>query len=248
MADPLDFVPKRIYLAIRHPQWTPETFPPRWRKHGALAMSLPRWRNILRYSHCDRVPCTHPAVGASAECDGVGLIWYRSEALRRVHVGDASGNTMVEDEKLVFARFIFESDLFTVEHVLRDGPIAGVKVVRCLKRAPGLSREAFVERWMRHGALLLSAEGMAGAVRRYVQNRTFPAPDGKPWAQDYDGVEEVWFDDLAALEAAHAAAESGLAADRAGFVGDSLTLVTNELRLHDIEHPELVVHTGATPP
>ncbi|MGE4219448.1 MAG: EthD domain-containing protein [Alphaproteobacteria bacterium] len=248
MADSLDFVPKRIYLAIRHPQWTAETFPPRWRKHGALAMSLPRWRNILRYSHCDRVPCDNPAVGASDECDGVGLIWYRSEALRRVHVGDATGNIMVEDEKLVFSRFINESDLFTVEHVLRDGPIAGVKVVRCLKRAPGLSRAAFVERWSRHGALLLSADGMGTAVRRYVQNRTFPAPDGKPWTQDYDGVEEIWFDSLAALEAAHEAAGGRLAEDRAGFAGDSLTLLTDELRLYDLENPDLVVDTEATPP
>ncbi len=248
MADSLDFVPKRIYLAIRHPQWTPETFPPRWRKHGALAMSLPRWRNILRYSHCDRVPCDNPAVGASDECDGIGLLWYRSEALRRAHVSDASGNTMVEDEKLVFARFINESDLFAVEHVLRDGPISGVKVVRCMKRAPGMTREAFFERWVRHGATLLSADGMAGAVQRYVQNRTFPPPGGKSWSQDYDGVEEIWFADLAALEAAHEAAGARLAEDRAGFVAESLTLVTDELRLHDLEHPELVVDTGATTP
>ena len=45
--------PKLIYLARRNPALTREAFVPRWPRHGALGMSLPRWRNIWRYVHCD---------------------------------------------------------------------------------------------------------------------------------------------------------------------------------------------------
>src|SRR5690242_5233128 len=94
--------PKLIYLARRHPSIAATDFTARWRRHGALGMSLPRWRNIWRYTQCDVVPWARAPLPSASEYDGVGLVWYRSAETRAAHVDDADRAVMARDELETF--------------------------------------------------------------------------------------------------------------------------------------------------
>ena len=65
-----------------------------------------------------------------------------------------------------------------------------IKLSYCLRRKPGLSRDEFGRYWHDvHGPIGWRIPGL----RRLVQVHT--VEDG-----GYDGIAELWFDDLAALE------------------------------------------------
>ena len=66
---------KLVYLAKRKGEFpSQEAFRPRWRQHGALAMSLPTWDRERRYVHADALP---PSTAAGAhDYDGVGVVWF----------------------------------------------------------------------------------------------------------------------------------------------------------------------------
>lgn len=71
-----------------------------------------------------------------------------------------------------------------------------VKFVGIVTRRPGMSREAFLRYWREvHGPLAAALPGL----RRYVQNPPVEVAGREP---RYDGVAELWFDDLESLRAA----------------------------------------------
>lgn len=85
-----------------------------------------------------------------------------------------------------------------------------IKLVFCLRRRAGMSREEFQDFWLnRHGPFVCERAAAIGAVR-YVQvhtnydplNEMLRASRGGP--EPYDGVAELWFEDREALEAAFA--------------------------------------------
>ncbi len=90
-----------------------------------------------------------------------------------------------------------------------------VKVVYCITRKAGLSRDAFIRYWAEvHGPKGARIPGL----RKLVQSYTVSAPAGARPA-DFDGVAELWFDDLTALERARQSPEwSASSADEAQFV------------------------------
>jgi uncharacterized protein (TIGR02118 family) len=77
-----------------------------------------------------------------------------------------------------------------------------IKLTFCLHRLPGLSREAFQEYWFDEHAPLVAKHRQALRIRRYVQlhstatdlNEAIRAGRGAP--QMYDGVAQLWWDDL----------------------------------------------------
>lgn len=74
-----------------------------------------------------------------------------------------------------------------------------IKVLVAIHKKPGMSREEFVRYWREVHAPL--AENMPG-VRRYVIN---PAIEVSGRSEPpFDGLAELWFDDVAAWEAAMA--------------------------------------------
>jgi hypothetical protein len=96
--------PKLIYLAKRHASMNKQQFISRWRSHGDLGMSRPRWVNIARYEHCDVVSPPDLAPYFSQDYDGIGLIWHRSPEYRAAHLADsASRSDMERDEAETFA-------------------------------------------------------------------------------------------------------------------------------------------------
>ena len=69
---------KSMYFAHRNPALR-ERFRPRWRRHAALAMSMPAlWDLIERYAQCDPVDDPPAALGVTARYDAIGISWFRS--------------------------------------------------------------------------------------------------------------------------------------------------------------------------
>jgi uncharacterized protein (TIGR02118 family) len=72
-----------------------------------------------------------------------------------------------------------------------------VKLVYCLRRKPGLSLEEFSRYWHEvHGPIGRRIPGLL----RLVQSHAIADPDNKQ--PGYDGMAELWFDNVAALRAA----------------------------------------------
>lgn len=85
-----------------------------------------------------------------------------------------------------------------------------IQLVFCLVRRPHLDREAFLARWHDVHGPLVREHAAALGIRRYVQVHTLPpaafarlaAVRGSPVA--YDGVAELRFDSIDAMNAAAA--------------------------------------------
>ncbi len=103
-----------------------------------------------------------------------------------------------------------------------------IKLVFCCRRKSGMSREAFQRRWLDvHGPLVRRLREHLPMMKRYVQSHTLPEAANEALrasrgtSAPYDGITEVWFDDLASMggdgEAALAASQQ-LLEDESEFI------------------------------
>jgi len=106
-----------------------------------------------------------------------------------------------------------------------------LKLVYCITRRQGMSVDEFSRYWRDvHGPIGRRIPGL----RRLVQSHPIPDPDpvGPP---TFDGVAELWFDDLAGLRTARRSAEwKASSEDEANFIDKRRTalFLTEE---HEIE-------------
>lgn len=115
-----------------------------------------------------------------------------------------------------------------------------VKLVYCVRRRADLPPDEFHRYWLEvHGPKVRSVAAALRA-RRYVQSHTI-APElnqafvaSRGLADPYDGITEVWWDDLEDLQAALATPE-GLAASR--------MLVEDEARFIDFSQSRVFLTT-----
>jgi uncharacterized protein (TIGR02118 family) len=93
-----------------------------------------------------------------------------------------------------------------------------IKVVYCFRKRWGLTDQEFAHYWEHvHGPLGARIPGL----RRLVQNRTI-IERGRD--DDFDGMAELWFDDLAALNVARCSSEwARSTADEANFIEPGTT-------------------------
>ncbi len=180
-----------------------EAFRARWREHARLGMSMPRWRNIHRYVHCDALPEPAPEPHLpAARCDGVAMVWYRDEAHRLKHIADTgAGPVLKRDELETFARPVRDLALLTDEHLLL--PFGGerrklfLKVRRNLQIDPDEFRS-----WWREiaGPQIAALLTEAGAGQGYAQNhaRHAEGASGEPLC---DCVDEIAAADAARVDA-----------------------------------------------
>ncbi len=89
-----------------------------------------------------------------------------------------------------------------------------IKIVFCLRRKQGISREDFQRYWLeQHAPKVISHAGAIG-MRRYVQSHTFETSLNSAVAgargapEPYDGVMEGWWDSEEALLAMLASPEA----------------------------------------
>ena len=104
-----------------------------------------------------------------------------------------------------------------------------IKLVFCCRRKQGMSREEFQTRWLDvHGPLVRKLRAQLPMMKRYVQSHTLPdavnagLQASRGTAEAFDGITEVWFDDLASMggdgsEAALAASQR-LLEDESEFI------------------------------
>lgn len=105
-----------------------------------------------------------------------------------------------------------------------------IKLIGFLRRKDGTSIAEFQRYWREvHAPMIAAAPGL----RRYIQSHAI-AEVYDIYPQEWDGMAEAWFDDLAAYEAA-AASETWRAAtaDAANFVGASARLFAREVPIID---------------
>ncbi|HEX9923552.1 MAG TPA: EthD domain-containing protein [Anaerolineae bacterium] len=93
-----------------------------------------------------------------------------------------------------------------------------IKVVYCISKKPGLSDEAFFDYWQNvHGPIAIRMPGL----RRLVQSRALCLP-GAARSGDFDGMAELWFDDVEALLAARQSPQwQASTRDEANFIDHS---------------------------
>lgn len=227
---------KYIYLARRHPSLDRSGFTARWRRHGALGMSMPRWSNVRRYVHCDTLPQAAHIPGIRDEYDGVGMIWYHSAVSRTSHTRDhASQHAMEADEAETFDEPVVNFGVLCTEQVVHDLAPTGIKLIRFMFRPQSVSESLFDAAWERHTIAMLRLANAEGGLRRYVLNRPLPPERQEGWGLDVRGIEELWFDDVEALERMHYTIHAGLDTGAAydGLWLRTISVVTNEVVLHD---------------
>jgi uncharacterized protein (TIGR02118 family) len=102
-----------------------------------------------------------------------------------------------------------------------------IKLVYCISRRPGMTLEEFSRYWREvHGPIGRRIPGL----RRLAQSHRVPHPWDVP-ASEFDGLAELWFDDLAALDEARRSSEwKASTADEANFIDSTRTalFVTEE--------------------
>ena len=103
-----------------------------------------------------------------------------------------------------------------------------MKLVFCCRRRPELTREEFQRYWLdEHGPLVRSLRAAVPQMKRYVQSHTLgdevndPIRATRGTTEPYDGITEVWFDDLGTMgSTTEEAAEAGrrLLQDESTFI------------------------------
>jgi len=103
-----------------------------------------------------------------------------------------------------------------------------VKLIYVITRKEGLSVAEFQAHWRETHAPIAAA---IPGIRRYVQCHTLPELYDAERAPSYDGVAELWFDDLAAMRKAFGTEETATAReDELKFIdhSKSFMIVTEE--------------------
>lgn len=84
-----------------------------------------------------------------------------------------------------------------------------LRVTFCLKRLPGLSRAEFQDYWLNTHAPLVAEHSTALGIRKYVQSHSLDMAGPFPLADvrgssglDYDGIAQLWWDDMRSFGAA----------------------------------------------
>jgi len=122
-----------------------------------------------------------------------------------------------------------------------------VKLVYCLRRRSDVPAEEFRRYWLeKHGPRV---RGFAEALRarKYVQSHTLDSPlnavltESRGMESPYDGITEVWWDDMKQLEAGFGssegqAASNDLIEDEARFIdlSKSRIFLTEEHTIFDL--------------
>ena len=199
--------PKLIYFAERKPKMDRPEFQARWRQHARLGMSMPRWKNIHRYVHCDAIEV--PALKLPiAWCDGVAVVWYRDEKSRLNHVSDKSaGPVLKQDEEETFARPVCNFAILTDEYVIKPSTRTVCKLFVRIWRRSEIRLANFKSWWLLDvGPRLVERLEGEGICQGYSQNHVRPPINGGEETSICDCVDEFSSGDAKALDTAMAEA------------------------------------------
>jgi len=181
---------KLIYLAKRKPGFTFDAFVCRWRKHGALGMSLPLWRFALAYVQAEPIKPA-PIAGTSDEYDAVACYMVRDDMFTSMTEEDFPGAmAMAEDELETFAGPIPAVSLWVREEPIKPGELGGITAFL-------FCREESAARDIAH-----RARGAAGLNRIILNLRDDSGRGPEANTLPYAAIVELSAYDVPALEAA----------------------------------------------
>jgi uncharacterized protein (TIGR02118 family) len=207
---------KLAVLLKRKNGMTFEEFDRYWRdQYGDLIGSISDFtRHVRRYSQSHIIDPSYGGEGLKwprAEFDGIAEFWFESIAeMNRAF----SEPKFVEEVGTDYAHFVEKASIMVTEEVEKVPPNgeAGVKLSVVMRRREGMSFGDFDKYWLHnHGDLVLSVSEFTRHLRRYVQSHVVPdyspADSGSAllneWgAADFDGIAELWFDDIPGIVAA----------------------------------------------
>jgi len=181
-----------LYFITRKPAVSEAEFHRYWREvHGPIAKRISQ---LKRYEQSHRIPFAE----SNSAYDGAAEVWLENEAaidaLRR---NPEYLNGALADEPNFIDMNRVEW-MATQDHVIKDGPQTPqlVKTMFQLKRKPGMSLADFRKYWLDvHGPIVCKLPGL----RRYVQCHLIDAAYNYAEPK-WDGVAQLWVDDVAALQ------------------------------------------------
>jgi uncharacterized protein (TIGR02118 family) len=172
---------------------------------------------LRRYVQNPRLPADPPS--GLWPYDGMAELWFDDLETFKAQLAVA-GETIREDEdQFIAARpvwFPCGEDIIREVSPATSGELAQMaKVVAVVRRADDVSFDEFVRYWREDSPDLLLKD--LPEARRYVQSTRVPAgrPDGWP----YDGMAELWFDDLLSRQPQIELVADRLRRDEAQLIG-----------------------------
>lgn len=210
----------------KKPEASVEAFRKYWREvHGLLGAALP---GLHRY-HQNHV--VEKGLGLDLPCgtrtfDGFSELWFEdAEAMAKAFTPETSRKLAVDEAQ-------FTSDLRGVaveQHVVMPLPAGArglLKHMSLLQRRTGTSAEEFRRDYLqRHADLVRALPGLKGYTQNVVVDRNVEK-GGRSARYDevpVDGVDELWFEDRAGLEAALASSAGRAASEGARVFLDAAT-------------------------
>jgi hypothetical protein len=186
---------KNIYFAKKNPHLV-EAWRPRWRRHAALAMTLPLWKTVCKYSQCDPIVSLSHLPASAHGYNGIGVVWMRGEP-GFTDTGPADGvEILIQDEQEVFAGIVGDFSLITQETVLREDHESPVKI---FVLAPSIMKNAEA-RLFDYGDTLLNNSHISAYVKRLAVNIAIADDFTTNSCIDYAGVIELSTADLTDAE------------------------------------------------
>jgi hypothetical protein len=224
---------KMLCQVPRKPGMSEADFFPRYLNgHGDLVRSLAEPMGFLRYVQAHRI--VSPEIDAFAAGrgwrtpnDGQSELWWESwesmEGALASHQGTKASGLLEVDEQAftdttnVSAFIAKEETIFDFSDGSPPGVGEAVKMVVDVWRRPGLSSEAFSERWLKQHGDLVRKHAKAMGFSKYVQNHSDPESrfdfaELRGWLQAPEGVTEVWWPSEDAMKKAMATPEAKEAA------------------------------------
>jgi uncharacterized protein (TIGR02118 family) len=207
----------RIGLLKKKGDWDTNRFRHHWLdRHGPLARQLPGLSGYVQ-NHVVQ----HPHSGAglargTEEFDGFSQLWFEDDSAAHIAISTELGRSLVADE----GHFIGDLRIALAEQNPVVTPAKDTRLVKfmsLLKRRSDVTADRFKNEWANAQASLIKK---IRNVRGYRQNLIVErqVPKGTPVAYDrfpIDGIAELWFDNIDALEAGFASSEGQLAVTHA---------------------------------
>jgi EthD domain len=235
-SDPADGLLKSIYLVQRKPGVDRNAFVRRWRTHGSLGMSMERWKNVKRYSHCDiRGELNKDGQFVESAFDGFGMIWYRSPEHRAAHITDkVAQEAMVADERKAFAELVDRNRLLTIERcAIAKCEVAGAKAIRLIQWDASMDDAAALKAWQDYSRRF--GEGHDEVSRHVFHSIVENAREQS--ALHCQAVDELGFCTTEALRRLATADDLTTIADAAGRrLGTARVFATTEVVLYDLDY------------
>jgi uncharacterized protein (TIGR02118 family) len=181
-----------LYFITRKPTLTDEEFHRYWRDvHWPIVKNI---KQLKRYVQSHRLPFA----GMNSTYDGVAEVWLEDEAALAVlrRSPEYLNGALADEPNFIDMNRV--EWMATQDHVILDGPQTPnlVKTIFQLKRKPGMSLAEARKYWIDvHGPIVCKLPGL----RRYVQSHLL---DGAySYAEPkWDGVAQLWVDDVAAMQ------------------------------------------------